>query len=410
MKTLVVLAWRNIWRNKRRTSITAASIFFAVLLSTLMVSIQKGAWDRMEESVVNYYFGYVQIHARGYWQDRSLESSFPENDTLLRLPEWLAGVRVAVPRIESFALAAKDDRTTAVWVVGIDPPREHAMTQLGARIVSGAYFEDAHEPAVLVAEGVAERLQLGVGDTVVLLSQGYHGVNAAGKYVVKGLVHFGSPDLNRQMVYLPLAVAQYFYGAEGMLTSVALKVADKDEVPRILGALRSRLDTTRYEIMDWRDMMPELVEARAVDTAGNYLMLLVLYIIVSFGIFGTILMMTAERTYEFGILVAIGMKRVQLSVEVWLEILFIALLGTLAGFVASFPLVYYFYRHPLDFTSSKELAETYAQFGFEPIFPAAFEPFVFVSQAVVVFCITSVLALYPFWKIWRLKPVAAMRR
>ncbi len=409
METLIVLAWRNIWRNKRRTLITAASIFFAVLLSTLMVSIQKGAWDRMEENVVNYYFGYVQIHAKGYWQDRSLDLTFAAVDSLLQLPQWVSGVAVAVPRIESFALAAHADNTTGVMVVGIDPVREHEMTRLRERMVAGTYFDHVREPALLLADGVAQRLNATVGDTVVLLSQGYHGVNAAGKYAVKGLVHFASPDLNRQMVYLPLAVARYFYGADSLLTSIALKVTDKDKVPQVLAQLRQQLDTTRYEVMDWHEMMPELVEARAVDTAGNYLMLLILYLIVSFGIFGTILMMTAERTYEFGVLLAIGMKRIQLSVEVWLEILFIALLGTLAGFVASFPVVYYFHRHPIDFSSSKEIAETYAQFGFEPIFPAAFEPFVFLSQALVVLCITTLLALYPFWKIARLDPVKAMR-
>ncbi len=408
MKTLLVLAWRNIWRNKRRTWITAASIFFAVVLSTLMVSIQKGAWDRMEESVVNYYFGYVQIHAKGYWNDRSIDLAFAETDSLRSIPEWVPGVETTVPRLESFALAAWGDNTTGVMVVGIDPGREHLMTNLKERIVAGDYFADGEE-AVLVAEGVAERLGLGLGDTLILLSQGYHGVNAAGKYPVKGLVHFGSPELNKQMVYLPLPVAQYFYGAEGLITSIALKVEDKDEVPDILHALRSSLDTTRYEIMDWHEMMPELVEARAVDTAGNYLMLLILYLIVSFGIFGTILMMTAERSYEFGVLVAIGMKRLQLSIEVWLEILFIAFLGTLLGFLASFPVVYWFHTHPIDFTGNQEMAETYAQFGFEPVFPAAFEPFVFLSQAVVVFVITTILALYPFWKIGRLKPVEAMR-
>ncbi|RMH60205.1 MAG: ABC transporter permease [Bacteroidetes bacterium] len=407
MNTLVVLAWRNIWRNKRRTWITAASIFFAVLLSTLMVSIQKGAWDRMEESVVNYYFGYVQIHSQGYWEDQSIDRAFVEADSLRRLIESIPGVEATVPRLESFALAAHGERTIGVMAVGMDPEREHALTRLRERLVQGRYVDDTDE-AVLVAEGVARRLDIQAGDTLVLLSQGYHGVNAAGKYVVQGLIHFGSPELNRQMVYLPLPVARYFYGADGLITSLALKVTDKDDVPRIRATLQQRLDTTRYEVMDWQEMMPELVEARAVDTAGNYLMLLILYLIVSFGIFGTILMMTAERMYEFGVLVAIGMRRLQLSVEVWLEVLFIALLGTLLGFLASFPLVYYFHRHPIDLSGSPEMAETYAQFGFEPVFPAAFEPMVFLGQAIVVFAITSLLALYPFWKIGRLQPVTAM--
>ena len=400
------LAWRNIWRNKRRTAITAASILFAVLFATFMESIQKGAWDHMINSVVNYYYGYVQVHQKGYWDEQTIDKAFPLADSLMQLQEKVPEIRQVLPRIESFALASTGEHTSGVMVIGIDPQRENAMTNLRDRISEGKYFED-NEEAALVAEGVAENLGLSLGDTIVLISQGYHGVNAAGKYPIKGMVNFGSPELNKQMVYLPLPVAQYFYGAEGLATSLALKIDGQDDIKPVMKALDSKLDPSAYEVMDWKDMLPDLVEAKTVDSAGNVIVYVILYLIIAFGIFGTILMMSKEREYEFGVLISIGLHRWQLGLTVWLEVMMLGLFGALLGILASMPLVWYFHVNPIRF--SGDYAEAMEKFGFEAIFPAIFEAHIFLIQALLVFIITAILALYPIFKIRKLKPVQAMR-
>jgi putative ABC transport system permease protein len=404
---LFKLAWRNIWRNRRRTFITVASILFAVMLAALMEALQKGAWDNMISNVVNFYYGYVQVHEKGYWDEQSIDKSFAYVDSVKVLEEEVPEIKTLIPRVESFALASTPEKTFGVMVVGVDPEKENRMTSLASRISKGAYFENGDKTA-LMAEGVAKKLEIGVGDTLVLISQGYRGVNSAGKYPVRGLVHFGSPELNNRMVYLPLDEAQWFYGAEGRLTSLALHLEDQDDMLPAVNAVKAKLSTEAYEVMDWEELLPDLVEARTLDSAGNYIVYFILYIIIAFGIYGTILMMTKEREYEFGILVSIGMHRWRLAAVIWMETMMLGLMGALAGILASFPVVYYFYVNPIRF--SGDYGQMLEKFGFEPIFPAIFEPRVFVLQAVIVFIITSVLALYPIWKIHRLKPVEAMRR
>ena len=155
--------------------------------------------------------------------------------------------------------------------------------------------------------------------------------------------------------------------------------------------------------------MPELSEAREVDTAANFLVLLILYLIIGFGIFGTILMMTKEREYEFGVLTAIGMQKWKLGVVIWLEVVMLGLFGAFLGILGSIPVVGYFNRNPLDFSEMEGMSDAYEKFGFEPILPAAFEFEVFFTHAVIVFVLTSILAIYPLLKIRRLKPVQAMR-
>ncbi|MBK7406732.1 MAG: ABC transporter permease [Saprospirales bacterium] len=231
-----------------------------------------------------------------------------------------------------------------------------------------------------------------------------------GKYPIVGIVNFPSPDLNKRMVYLPLEVAQYFFGAENLVTTVALNLENKDAVPPAVKALRKALPSGEYEVMDWKQLMPDLMKAREADAAGAYLMLFVLYVIIAFGIYGTILMMTKEREYEFGVLISIGMKRLKLGATIWIEIILLGILGSIAGILGAIPLVYYFNTHPLDLSQmSEEATGIYEKWGFDPIFPTAFEPGVFWVQALVVFLITAVLAFYPLLKIIRLKPVEAMR-
>lgn len=400
------LAWRNIWRNRRRTLITMGSILFAVLFASFMESIQKGAWNNMINNVVNYYFGYAQIHQKGYWEEQSIDKAFPLVDSLQHFEEDIPAVGAVLPRLESFALASTGDQTMGVLVVGIEPKKENEMTSLQDRITKGEYLT-ADDQAVVIADGIAENLQLSVGDTLVLISQGYHGINAAGKYPIKGFVHFGSPDLNKQMVYLPLKEAQWFYGAEGMVTSLALKIDDQDEIQPVVKAVKAALLGDAYEVMDWQELLPDLVQAKALDSAGNYIVYFILYLIIAFGIFGTILMMTKEREDEFGILVSIGMRRLKLASTVWLEVVILGLLGAIAGIIASIPVVLYFHKNPIRF--SGEYAKSMEKFGFEPVFPALFKLEIFTMQAVIVLLITSILALYAIWKIRHLKPVEAMR-
>lgn len=402
---LIKLAWRNIWRNKRRTFITAASILFAVLFATFMEAWQKGAWNNMIRNVVNFYFGYVQVHEDGYWNEQSIDKAFVFSDDMRGL-EQVPEIRNMLPRLESFALASTGKNTMGAMVVGIDPAAENSMTNLSERVVAGAYLE-AGDQAVLVAEGIAENLAVAVDDTLVLVSQGYHGVNSAGKYPVKGIVSFPSPELNKQMIYLPLAEAQWFYGAEERVTSLAFKLNDQDDIKPAVQAIKAKLSTEEYEVMDWKEMLPDLLQAKALDSAGNVIVYIILYLIIAFGILGTILMMTKEREYEFGILVSIGMHRMQLAFTVWLEIVMLGIVGALAGIIASIPLVYYFKVNPIRF--SGEYASAMEKFGFEPVFPTEFEAVIFLTQGLVVLILTSILALYPILKIRRMEPVDAMR-
>ncbi|MCB9267266.1 MAG: ABC transporter permease [Lewinellaceae bacterium] len=402
---LLKLAWRNIWRNKRRTLITVATLFFAVILAVVTRSMQNGTYDSMIANVVSFYYGYLQVHHDGYWEERSLENSFAESDSLLQEIQSAPSVKTVVPRLESVALMASDSITKGGMVVGTIPSLEDEMTGIRSKITDGRLPERSEE-AVLLTEGMASYLNLHTGDTLIIIGQGYHGAMAAGKFSVCGIVRFASPELNDQMVYLPLRTAQYLFSADGRLTSLSLDLdnpasmlPEKKRLQKMLGP--------DYEVLDWKTMMPDLVQAISADNAGGLIMIFVLYIIVAFGTLATLVMMFAERYHEFGILESIGMKKRQLALMVFIETIILSFLGALAGMIGAIPVVFYFYINPLRFTG--EAAEGYRRFGFDPVLNASTDPMIFINQALIVFLIAAVLSLYPVLKMQRLKPLEAMR-
>lgn len=402
----LVLAWRNIWRNKRRSIITIASITFAVFIACVMRSMQLGSYERMISNAAQFFTGYVQVHKNGYWNDKMLDNSFVNSAELTNTIASTQGVEVAVPRLESFALASYGTKTKGSLVMGIDPEKEDALTKVKSKVVAGEYLQNG-DKAVMIAEGLAEYLKLGVGDTIVLIGQGYHGANAAAVYPIKGIMKFPVPLQNNQTVYMPLKEAQWFYAAENRLTSIALVVDKAKHVDQIVADISSKVDTNKLEVMGWRDLMPDLVQGIEVDNISGKVMLWILYAVIGFGMFGTFLMMTAERMYEFGVMMSVGMRRVIMQFTVILEMGVMAAMGVMAGIVISLPILTYYYHNPIYFSGAS--AEAIETFGMEPAYFFSLEPSLFYNQAWVIFFMAVILAFYPLYVIHKLKPVEAMR-
>ncbi|MEO0470496.1 MAG: FtsX-like permease family protein [Bacteroidota bacterium] len=404
---LFKLAWRNLWRNKVRTGITLAAVFLAVFLAIFMRSMQEGIYQNTIKNMVSFYTGYVQIHQDGFWDEQSLDNSFSDLPEIAATSLAHPGVETVAPRLESFALASTGELSEAAMVVGVDPEKEHELTFLKRKITEGNYFTAAGQ-GLMVAEGLCRKLKLGIGDTLILLGQGYHGVTAAGKYPISGMLHFGNPDLNKRLVYMPIALAQTFYGAEGRLTAYAIRINDPLAAETVAKDLRSSLASTgNLEIMDWKEMLPELIGFIEADRGGGVLFMFILYTIISFGMFGTVLMMVQERKFEFGVMTAIGMKRRNLSIMVFLETVMISILGVLIGSLFSLPIVAYFQANPISL--GKSLADAYAQFGLEAVFPLKLDPAIFSSQMTTILVFALLVSIYPAFKIMRMQPVQAMR-
>lgn len=387
--------------------ITITSIFLAVFFAVFMRSMQLGMYAKMIDNLVRFYSGYVQVHQNGYWDKQTLDNSMVDSDSLMLAVTETKNISLAAKRLEGFALASEDELTKGVLVLGMEPEVEDELMSLSPKIMQGEMIT-ADDKSILIGKGLAEYFQLEVSDTLVFISQGYHGVSAAGKYPIKAILDFSVPMLDDQVAFLPLKEAQYFFGAEGMITSIAGIVDKPTRLNKTKKALKSKLDTAQFEVMGWKEMMPDLVQTIQTDSAGGIIMIFILYVVISFGMFGTVLMLMKERTYEFGVLLSIGMKRTKLWIIVFLESVIMTLIGAIAGVIGVQPLLIYFYHYPYEMTG--QAAETVRKFGFEASLPSSLDPTIWVNQAVIVIIVSLVITTYPAWVISRIKPVEALKR
>jgi len=464
------MAWRNLWRSRRRTLITVASVFFAVFFALLMRSLQLGAYDHMFRNAIESYTGYIQIQNEDFWDDKIVDNTFAFTGDLEKRVSACNNILATVPRFESFALANSGNLTKGVLVMGIDPEKEKYLSNVKNRLVrfrlsdsaiavlsrsgmpvdlkkrlvllrgnsysspasllsdlgvsdndssvilpffrkyasfSNAYISNG-EKGVLAGDRLAKFLGIGRGDTIVLLGQGYHGTTASGKYVVKGIVKLPSPDLDNKILYLPYDVCQDLFNAPGMLTSLAVSVRknDDDDIRRLMNDLSSEI-APPLKVMGWREMNKLMINQMDADNKSGGVMVLILYLVIAFGIFGTVLMMTSERKREFGILVAIGMRKTRLAAIFVTEMCYIGLLGIIAGIISALPVIYYGHAHPLRFHG--QMAKMYEDYGLEAVMPFLLPGGYLIWQSVVVAVIVFIALIYPLRKISRMVVVNALK-
>ena len=397
------LAWRNIFRNKRRSIITISSIIFAVVFSVTMRSLQHGAYDNMLKNIVGNYLGYIQIHYKGFWEEKTIDNSFYIED----LDSLKANPTIAYinHRIEGFALASHEKESKPVVILGINPSKESEHNQIKNSLIGGSFLPNNNN-GLLIGKGLQKIMNINIGDSLIFLSQGFQGSIASGIYPVLGIVDLKTPDLNRRTVIMNLGNAQDFFGIDNMATSAVIGPKN-DEWEKAEKSILTQLDSSQFEIMNWQQMLPELKQLIDIDRAGGTFVLIILYSILTFSLFGTVLMLAEERNFEFGVLVAIGMRKSIITRIALYETIIMSVVGVILGLICVIPVVTYFHFYPINL--SGQMQEVVEQFGFEAIIPTSLNPWISITQALIVFSITIFVNLYTLIKIKNIQPTKAMR-
>jgi ABC-type lipoprotein release transport system permease subunit len=379
----------------------------AVFLSNFMISLNEGIFGNMLDNMTRAFLGHVQVHQNGFWDDQTLDNAFEADDALVATLQSAKHVEAVTPRIQSFGLASFENQTRASQVVGVDPEKEEQLMNLEKHVSEGrAITKD--DNGIMVGHKLASFLKAEVGDTLVIIGQGYHGISAAGKYEIVGLLKLPSPDLNRNLIVLPLGLAQYLFSAENILTGYTLVVDDTDRPEKATANIIPKVDTALYEVMTWPELLPEMVQMRTTKVAGSYIYIGILYLIAGFGIFATILMMMAERSYEFGIMLSVGMARGKLIAMMVMETLLITILGILAGTLVSYPALYYMKVNPVPLGG--DAASSYEEMGIEPLMMTSTDMSIFIDNGMFLFVISCFIALYPIISIWKMNSVESMHK
>ncbi len=403
---IIKMAWRNLWRNKRRTLITAASLYFAIVFAIIMRSMQLGTYDLMIDSAVKTYSGFIQICDSTYWEDKSIDDMFVFDRNFEQKAGSVAGVLSVLPRLETFSLVSSGSKTKGVVIQGIDPVKDDAMTGMSKHLISGSYIT-RNGRSVVLSSRLAAFLGVSAGDTVVMLSQGYHGISAADKYRVCGIVKVPVPTLDNKLVIMPLSLVQDFVSAPQMVTSVAINIESRRHMDNIAATLKKKLVNSNLRVLKWTEMNKVLKQQIESDNSSGIIMLGILYMVIFFGILGTIIMMTGERMREFGVITALGMRRTKIFFMMFSETVFIGVLGLLAGALTTVPLIAWYSQNPIHLTG--EMAKAYEAYGIEPMMGFSTDPMIVINQFYTVLILMMITLIYPLFKIGKLNIINALR-
>ena len=402
---MLKLAWRNIWRNKGRSVITIAAVMFCVIFAVVLRSFQVGVWENMIHEIVGNNFGYLQIHEEGFWADQSLDRTMDLG--AVNSEELLAvdGVDRLIPRMESFSLLYHGSNTKGSLVMGIDPAVELPGLQLEDILLEGRSFS-RDDSVIVVSEGLAKYFNVGLGDTLLFMGQGYHGATAYGAFPIGGIARMTNPELNKQLVLMPLQKAQYMYNCTDRATTLVVAV-DKDSDYEAIGAALKGSGAEGLEVLEWKELFPEIIQTIEVDMAGGRIFVTILYFIISFVLLGTVIMMVAERQREFGILVSIGMKKTKLAFVTLLENIMLIMGGAIVGMAVVKPVQFYFKYNPIDL--SGQMKEAIEQYNFEPKLYTTTSFIINLNHGTIIFIIGVLVSLYAVVKIMKLNPIESMR-
>ena len=407
MTLIVKLGWRNIWRNKRRSIITILAVAFAVMLSIAMRGIQLGTYAVNIRHVVTLFSGYLQIQSEGYQDNPSLQKSFLLTDSIRALVERTYGLRGWTPRVAGDGLVSYRETSVGARILGVDPEQEAATSTLPAKVRGGSFLSGASEDEIVVGETLLENLKATIGDTVVVLAQGFDGSLGNMKYRIVGSLKTGSADFDAGSILMDIVSAQELLSLYGRISMLTIMLDDLDDIDDAKESLNSSLTGTGLRALDWREVMPDFSQSIQLDNVSGILTLAILIVVVAFGITNTVLMSVTERFREFGIVLAMGMPHRKLVMVVVLETLFIVTIGLIVGNILAAGINAYLLAHPIEFGG--EFQAIYEEYGFLPRVESTLKPTMFLNSSLAVLALSLLATVYPVIKVLRLEPLKGIR-
>lgn len=393
MKLYLRLAWRNIWRHRRRTVIVVGAIGFTLSLLMLYDGMIAGFEDAIYGNAIKILGGNIQIHAEGY---KAKGGQTP----LIPLPDDQAAVKVALAqpqvvaasrRINTSGLATNRKGAFAIGITGIEPEQEAQVFLIAQNVTQGRYLTAADQDMILIGKGLADAMEVKVGDRFSLSGRAPHQQIKTRTMTVVGIYDVGMADIEKRSIYMSLANAQDLYDLSGQSTEVVVALKQIGQEPAVMNAIQP--DLPGFEMASWQTNYPELQTAIETKGASMRIFEFIILITVGIGILNLMLMAVYERTREIGLLSAFGLKPDQIRALFLLEGAMLGAVGVVVGIGLGLLLNFTMSKVGMDFGQFSSMTEytalisgkIYTTLGLEKI----------VGHVVIIFVVTVLASLYP---------------
>lgn len=398
------LAWRNIWRNRRRTGVTVAAMAFALFTMVTYSGMVDGYLVAMQRQVVEVEVGDIQVHHADYRKRPSLYSRVDGLDeTLAQLDA--KGYRAA-PRLIASGLAAAGDNSAGVSIRGLDVGRDQEVSSVYKHVTLGEWLDPAASHEVVLGAQLARQLNVSVGDEIVLLSQGADGSMANDLYNVRGLVQKVSAATDRGGIYMLQDDFRELFVLERGAHQIIVRLPDGLPLQVATQALRQLLPTS--DVQNWRGLMPTLAQMLDGARVGIMMMFVIIYMAIAIVVFNATLMAVFERIREFGVLKAIGVSPWGVMKLMLAETTMQSLLAVCVGLALSFPTNHYLENTGLDLRGYGDLS--IAGVAFDPHWRSEVSLDTYLIPVMILLGIIAVATIYPALRAALIRPVEAMRQ
>ena len=407
MNLVLRLAWRNLWRQPRRTWLTTGAMVFSNVLLVFMISLQFGMYRLMIDNSLQAFTGHMQVQAPGYMDDQKMRQTVPDVRQLATTLRNELGSDTIAARASTFVLASSEERTYGIAIYGVEPRHELAVSSIPGLVTSGRFLDANDAEEIVIGSVLARNLRVSIGDELTMLGSGRDDSFAAAVVTVVGIFESGIQDIDRTIAEMPLGLFQdvfYMEGAGHQLVINAPRLAEADELQhRVESLLPADEDLV---VQSWDALQPGLKQAIQADMSSAFFMYGVLVILVAFSVLNTQLMSVLERTREFGIVMSLGLTPGRLGRLVLLETTMMSLMGLALGALIGGAITYWLGVHGFSWPGMDEMA---GKFNLPSrIYPTVTLISLLAGPAVVM--LFSLLAtVYPALRLYRLHPVEAMR-
>jgi len=408
--SLSVLAWRSLWRNRRRTLITLSSIILGLTLVMILVCIGEGVYARLVDDAVRLQGGHVTLMHRGYMDAPSADLYIGRTNVLRNRIEKLSGVERTKGLVLGQALVKTATGAVGAMVMGVEPLVETGTSPLPGRIKEGRYLSGDGGAQAVIGAAMAERLNLRVGSKFVLAANDTRGGMVEELCRVRGIFRMGSDEMDGYLIQVPVGFARRLYGLpKDALTYLGVVLDDSDTRHAVAKLISNMPESSGYSALPWEKVLPEVASYIRLDRTQNYIFQAILMFLVLFTIFNTILMSVLEREREFGVLLALGTAPMRLRVQVFLESVYLNLAGVGGGLLLGGLLVWYYQVHGIDFSRFTRAEMSISGFSMQMMLHPRLTAGILGWIGGLVYAATLLLSLYPVWRSTRMDLAGVLR-